>query len=114
MKALSVRQPWANLIASGQKTIETRTWYTPYRGELLIASSKVGPEPPLGCAIAVVRLVDCRPMTKADEAAARCRIYDRAYSWVLENVRLVEHVPITGRLALYEVPDDLIQFLPQA
>jgi hypothetical protein len=40
MKALSVKQPWADLIASGQKTIETRNWYTPYRGNILICSSK--------------------------------------------------------------------------
>lgn len=40
MKALSVKQPWAELIASGVKTIETRTWYTSYRGPLLICSSK--------------------------------------------------------------------------
>ena len=26
MKALTVKRPWANLIASGQKTIELRTW----------------------------------------------------------------------------------------
>jgi len=31
MKTLTVRQPWANLIASGRKTIETRTWSTNYR-----------------------------------------------------------------------------------
>ena len=40
MRALSVKQPWASLIASGQKTIETRTWRTDYRGDLLIVSSR--------------------------------------------------------------------------
>jgi len=40
MKALSVRQPWANLIAAGKKTIETRKWATDYRGQILIVSSK--------------------------------------------------------------------------
>lgn len=40
MKALSVKQPWANMIASGEKTIETRTWMTGYRGQVLIVSSK--------------------------------------------------------------------------
>jgi len=42
MKALSVKQPWANKIASGEKTIEVRTWYTHYRGPLLIVLSLVG------------------------------------------------------------------------
>lgn len=41
MKALNVKQPWAWLIASGKKTIETRTWSTKYRGPILIVSSKV-------------------------------------------------------------------------
>jgi len=30
--ALSVQQPWAELIVSGRKTIEIRTWDTSYRG----------------------------------------------------------------------------------
>ena len=29
MKALTVRQPWASLIALGVKTIETRSWRAP-------------------------------------------------------------------------------------
>ena len=40
MKAVSVKQPWASLIAEGNKTIETRTWPTNYRGDLLICASK--------------------------------------------------------------------------
>lgn len=36
MKALTVRQPWASLIALGVKRIETRTRQTKYRGPLAI------------------------------------------------------------------------------
>ncbi|MGS0745573.1 ASCH domain-containing protein [Syntrophomonas erecta subsp. sporosyntropha] len=36
MKALTVYQPWASLIALGEKRIETRGWYTKYRGPLAI------------------------------------------------------------------------------
>ena len=32
MKALTVRQPWASLIAVGAKRVETRSWPTAYRG----------------------------------------------------------------------------------
>jgi ASCH domain len=32
--ALSIKQPWVNLILSGRKTIEVRSWPTRYRGEL--------------------------------------------------------------------------------
>ena len=36
MKALSLFQPWAALVAAGQKKIETRSWSTQYRGALAI------------------------------------------------------------------------------
>ena len=36
MKVLSIIEPWATLIASKQKYIETRSWKTSYRGESYI------------------------------------------------------------------------------
>jgi activating signal cointegrator 1 len=36
MKALTLTQPWATLIAIGAKHIETRSWATSYRGPLAI------------------------------------------------------------------------------
>lgn len=55
MKALSLTQPWATLIAVGAKTIETRSWSTPYRGPLAIHASKAMPP-------------DCRAFAYADPA----------------------------------------------
>ncbi len=43
MKALSLTQPWATLVAIGAKRIETRGWWTAYRGELLIHATKTMP-----------------------------------------------------------------------
>jgi hypothetical protein len=40
MKAISLLQPWASLVVIGAKKIETRSWNTTYRGELLIHASK--------------------------------------------------------------------------
>ena len=40
MKCISILQPWASLVALGHKRIETRSWNTKYRGELLIHASK--------------------------------------------------------------------------
>lgn len=40
MKALTIRQPWATLIALGEKKIETRSWKTIYRGSILIHAGK--------------------------------------------------------------------------
>lgn len=39
MKALTLHQPWATLMAIGVKSIETRSWTTPYRGLLAIHAS---------------------------------------------------------------------------
>lgn len=36
MKAITLHQPWASLVALGVKTIETRSWSTKYRGPLAI------------------------------------------------------------------------------
>lgn len=40
MKAISLWQPWATLIALGAKTIETRSWQTSYRGPIAIHAAK--------------------------------------------------------------------------
>ncbi len=39
MKVISILQPWASMIILGEKKIETRSWNTKYRGELLIHAS---------------------------------------------------------------------------
>ena len=114
MKALSIKQPWASLIATGKKTIEVRTWRTNYRGNLLIVSSKKIDEMypyknflrlglPFGKAIAIARLSDCRPMQPEDHRAAMCPFKAGAFSWVLENVRQIRHFPVRGQLGFYNV-----------
>lgn len=91
------------MIAQGEKTIETRTWRTAYRGKLLIVSSRAPRIEPVGCALAIGNLVDCRPMTQTDEEAARCQVYPGAYAWVLSNIRKVRPFPVKGKLGLYDV-----------
>ena len=39
MKCLSLKQPFADLVVSGRKTIELRTWNTRYRGPFLVHAS---------------------------------------------------------------------------
>lgn len=43
MKALSIRQPWAWAIVHCGKDVENRTWYTGYRGEVLIHACALPP-----------------------------------------------------------------------
>lgn len=40
MKAITLTQPWATLVAIGAKRIETRSWQTAYRGPLAIHAAK--------------------------------------------------------------------------
>ena len=86
MKALSLTQPYATLIAIGAKKIETRSWPTSYRGELAIHASKGFPDEarresgrspfvefllaagysrpsslPLGAVVAIARVIGCMP-----------------------------------------------------
>lgn len=92
MKALTVWQPWAQLLAKGYKHVETRSWKTNYRGEILIHAAQKSfhecwfryvdddakalisrymelPEAfncekyfPRGCIVGKAILVDCRQM----------------------------------------------------
>ena len=105
MKALSVKPRWAMMILTGSKTIETRTWRTKYRGDILIVTSKIPVIPgiPSGHAICIARIIDCRPMIKADEKAACCEIYRNAFAWILDNIRPIEPFPVKGQLGIFEV-----------
>lgn len=59
--------------------------------------------------VAVVNLIDCRPMSVLDEAKAKCSKYEGAYSWVMENVRALSPFPVRGQPSLFDVDDDLIE-----
>lgn len=113
IRALSLRQPWASMVADGRKTIETRTWRTNYRGMLAIhASMRPYDGLPTGGIIAIARLYDCRPMTVEDEAQACIALYDGAYAWLLADVRAVPIIPCKGKLGLWTPPDEVTRRLP--
>lgn len=40
LKAITVKQPWATLIAIGEKKFETRSWQTKHRGQIAIHAGK--------------------------------------------------------------------------
>jgi hypothetical protein len=108
VRVLSVKQPWASLIASGRKSIELRRWPTRYRGPVLIlAGAGVWrgtdyPIGPRGVAICVVELVDVRAVTAADADAACIEPpAGFGFAWLLSNPRAVQNAPVKGRLGLY-------------
>lgn len=103
-KAISLKQPWANLVASGKKTIETRKWTTKYRGDLVICSSKKPEIPPAGYALCLAELYLIEPMKKEHESKACIKIYPGAYSWFLRNVRpLKSPIPVKGSLGIFNL-----------
>lgn len=70
MKALTILQPWAHLIAFGAKRVENRSWITGYRGPLVIHAGKsdrliterdreLYPAMAFGAIVAVAELVEC-------------------------------------------------------
>jgi hypothetical protein len=122
VKALSFRQPWAELVIQGSKTLDLRTWSTAYRGPLAVYASNTveeeasrahGLDPGRLTTGAVVGLVDLVRIVRLDEPAYRARqeehlggraFRDKLYGWELANPRpLAEPVPARGRLRLFEV-----------
>lgn len=109
IKALSVRQPYASMIAYGEKTIEWRSKPLNYRGPLVICASKTvrvtmknGVDLPVGVALGVAEITHCRPMHRADLAAACCEDWTgpvTGFAWELADPQEVEPVPVKGIVA---------------
>jgi len=123
VKVLSVRQPWAALIAQGVKRIENRTWSTTYRGPLLIHAGRTIdtraaqilaahgvqlPELVTGAIVARVQLVDCvRYEDLEPELAADPFAEPGGWCWVLAEAQALEPVACAGRLGLWTLPDNV-------
>lgn len=139
MKAIVIKQPFANLILQHEKTIELRTFNTSHRGDLLIVAAKKDHAGNVlisfhdeacewtskehlgfwedhdevflrGHAICVVTVTDSRPMTLDDEQPACHRVFPNAKAWPLENLRRIKPFPVIGKQGMFEVPDELIVF----
>lgn len=112
MRALSVKQPFAEQIARGDKKIEYRTWKVAPFGDLLIVASKTfhpGQDPKkrereslvYGTAVCVV---DFHKVTGTEDD----------YRWHVRNPRRVEPVDVKGYAALYTVEDSRIRYVGAA
>lgn len=128
MKALTISQPWASLIADGQKFVENRKWSTNYRGEIAIHAGQgtqylSKPELakyPTGCVIATARLIECVSLSWIKDTVANSlnvrtssewitwqEVLDHDYTegpycWVLDDIRRIEPVPAKGKQGLWE------------
>jgi hypothetical protein len=102
MKAISIREPWASMFLEN-KSIETRTWKTDYRGNLLLCASKYPKSEISGKAFAIANLIDVRPMVREDVVKACCEMYDGAYSWVFGKIEKIQPFPVKGQLGLFNI-----------
>lgn len=93
IKTLSLTQPWATLIAIGAKRIETRSWYTPYRGRIAIHAAKGLIK---GGRREMIRICYERPFAAALKAAGLSpftAIDALPYGKVLATATLIDCVP---------------------
>jgi hypothetical protein len=141
LKALTVWQPWATLIATQAKRNETRRWTTAHRGWLAIHAGARKPdtaqlqrEPfstalrgalargplPCGVVVAVVRLAEVLPITP--ELVATLTPNEVAFgdygpnrwAWRLTEVHALEHpFPARGALGLWtwEPPREVVEMV---
>jgi len=127
IKVLTVRQPWADAILSGLKTVENRSYRIKYRGRLYIHSSLAKPEKKdiyyckqrgfdydelhsyKGEILGYVTLSDV--LIDSDNLWA----FPSSYQWQLTNpVILKESIGAIGKLGLWTPPPDVIrQLVPQ-
>lgn len=130
MKALSIQQPWAELIVRGIKDIENRTWATSYRGPLAIHAglkprqigaldhwlkvtekmpiantilTEGGANLPRGGLVGVVELVGIWDDHDSPWAV------EGQFHWELQSPRRCKFLPMKGNLGLWAVNQAEIQ-----
>lgn len=133
MKAITICQPWATLIAHGHKPIENRAWRTNHRGPIAIHAGKslswwrhasANPDAwlarygiPLpqreslafGSVVAVARLEEIvRPSNLPHDLAVN-PFAEGPWCWILRNIQpLANPIPYSGAQMLWHLPDDII------
>ncbi len=125
MKVLTIREPYASLIANNIKKYEFRTWKTNYRGYILIHAGKSSDKEAIkkydkynlecknGYIIAKARIVDCIKVT--DEVRAQLKkensfvyssiINDKlwnGYAFKLDNIEKINPIYANGKLSLWD------------
>ncbi len=114
MKAITVCQPYADMIAKGEKIIENRTWPTNYRGHLAIHAGRSKawmdhedlverPEMSFGAVVALARLVGCVRVEDLPPALSARDDANGPWCWILEDVTpFQEPIPAVGKQGLWE------------
>lgn len=125
VKVITIKQPFATLIALGIKQYEFRTWKTKYRGDILIHAGKgidkkamkkyeyLNLDYPSGAIIAKAILTDCilidqkmREVLQKENALVYSNIIRhtewKGYGFYLTNIEKITPIYMNGRLSLWD------------
>jgi hypothetical protein len=125
MKVITIKEPYATLIAEGLKEYEFRTWKTKYRGDILIHAAKTPNNENKkrfidrdlkykeGYIIAKATLTDCvevddklikELLDKDKEVYKNLSIKrdKKLFGFKLENVERIEPIEAKGKLSLWD------------
>ena len=119
MKALSLKQPWAELILQGKKTIETRKWNTNFRGSFYIHASKNIDKDMIaelksfnitrGALIGKANLTEVKEYKsekdfhKDDKKHLAKNLKFRKYGFILSDITRIKPIPYKGQLNFFNV-----------
>lgn len=138
MRAISIIQPWADLIVYGFKDVENRDWYREYRGPVLIHASKSKIAPRM---LDLARkqfeihriMIGGEPVISFDDLCMNARqgaiigvaeitdwskemIWETAWHQVgvhgiyLSNQkRFTTAIPYKGQLGIFDIPDEIVE-----
>jgi len=117
MRALSLKQPFAELVMSGKKKIELRKWNTKFRGKFLVHASKVPDKEamkrfgfdnlPNGKIVGEVELLEVKhyPDEEShnnDKNLHLANSYWGNYGFVLINPKRIKPIEAKGKLGFWE------------
>ena len=126
MRVITLKQPWASLVANGLKIYEFRNMNYSYRGKILIHAGKgidkdamdrvkeYGLDYPQSRIIAEVEIVDCIKVDKEfNEMINKLKspVYgtkDRTgYAWKLDNIKKLDiNMSINGKQGIWYIDID--------
>ena len=122
MKCLSISQPFADLIISGKKTIELRSWNTNFRGEFLVHAPlrirledtkrlNINKKFVTGAIIGKVQLYNVKKYDSIEEIKmerkfhmASKKSHNKTFGFMLKNAKPFRiPIPWKGQLGLFDV-----------
>lgn len=139
MQALSLKQPYAWLIANGYLLVDDRTWGSQYRGPMLIHASKGLyesyydylkantdiPLPPkeelaYGGVVGIANLVlCCQPGNMPKDISREQRahfgdVHDEYFGFLFEDATPLPFMACRGKLGIFEIDVDALLAAPPA